>query len=176
MNQLNHFEPDHADLKRQIRKFIKDQSTEFMTREQAHCVRLVLKDNGIVTTMDFNPMIAEDKALDLAVQHGLKQGWIKYETPYFSFSRALELLKQGEKIARKGWNGANQWLSISCPDTKDVAADNFWSPHNAEFARQNGGSAKVAPCITLKNAQGMIIMGWIPSAGDLFADDWMIAQ
>ena len=37
-------------------------------------------------------------------------------------------------------------------------------------------SAKVAPCITLKNAQDMIIMGWIPSAGDLFANDWMIAQ
>ena len=98
------------------------------------------------------------------------------ELNLFSFSMALDLLKQGNKICRKGWNGANQWLSISCPETKDVAADNFWSPHNAEFARQNGGSAKVAPCITLKNAQGMIIMGWIPSAGDLFANDWMIAQ
>jgi hypothetical protein len=164
------------ELKRQIQSHIKDTVSKFYDREQEYRVALVLKDNAVATGIDFNPLIAKDKALDVAVQHGLKHGWIKEVSPYFSFSKALELLKQGKKITRKGWNGADQWLSISCPDTKDVAADNFWSPHNAEFARQNGGSAKVAPCITLKNAQGMIIMGWIPSAGDLFADDWMIAQ
>lgn len=164
------------ELKRQIQSHIKDTVSKFYDREQEYRVALVLKDNAVATGIDFNPLIAKDKALDVAVQYGLKQGWIKEVSPYLSFSKALELLKQGDKITRKGWNGADQWLSISCPDTKDVAADNFWSPHNAEFARQNGGSAKVAPCITLKNAQGMIIMGWIPSAGDLFADDWMIAQ
>ena len=164
------------ELKRQIQSHIKDTVSKFYDREQEYRVALVLKDNAVATGIDFNPLIAKDKALDVAVQHGLKHGWIKEVSPYLSFSKALELLKQGDKITRKGWNGADQWLSISCPDTKDVAAGNFWSPHNAEFARQNGGSAKVAPCITLKNAQGMIIMGWIPSAGDLFADDWMIAQ
>lgn len=164
------------ELKQQIQSHIKDAVSKFYDREQEYRVSLVLKDNAVATGIDFNPLIAKDKALDTAVQYGLKQGWIEEEvSPYFSFSKALELLKQGDKIARKGWNGADQWLSISCPDTKDVAADNFWSPHNADFARQNGGSAKVAPCITLKNAQGLIIMGWIPSAGDLFADDWMIA-
>ncbi|MCO8114915.1 DUF2829 domain-containing protein [Acinetobacter lwoffii] len=164
------------ELKRQIRAHIKDKSSEFHAPAQEYQVRLLLKDNTVATAMHFNPLIAEDKALDVATEYGLKQGWIKEVSPYLSFSKALELLKQGDKITRKGWNGADQWLSISCPDTRDVVADNFWSPHNAEFARQNGGSAKVAPCITLKNAQGMIIMGWIPSAGDLFADDWMIAQ
>lgn len=164
------------ELKRQIQSHIKDTVSRFYDREQEYRVALVLKDNAVATGIDFNPLIAKDKALDTAVQHGLKHSWIKEVSPYLSFSKALELLKQGDKITRKGWNGADQWLSISCPDTKDVVADNFWSPHNAEFARQNGGSAKVAPCITLKNAQGMIIMGWIPSAGDLFADDWMIAQ
>lgn len=164
------------ELKQQIQSHIKEAVFKFHGREQEYRVSLVLKDNAVATGIDFNSLIAKDKALDTAVQYGLKQGWIKEVSPYFSFSKALELLKQGEKITRKGWNGADQWLSISCPDTKDVAADNFWSPHNAEFARKNGGSAKVAPCITLKNAQGMIIMGWIPSAGDLFADDWMIAQ
>lgn len=164
------------ELKQQIQSHIKDKSSELYAQAQEYQVRLLLKDNTVATAMHFNPLVAEDKALDTAVQYGLKQGWIKEASPYFSFSKALELLKQGDKIARKGWNGADQWLSISCPDTKDVAADNFWSPHNADFARQNGGSAKVAPCITPKNAQGMIIMGWIPSAGDLFADDWMIAQ
>lgn len=164
------------ELKQQIQSHIKDMVSKFYDREQEYRVSLVLKDNAVAIGTHFNPLIAEDNAFDVAVRHGLKHGWIKGVSPYFSFSKALELLKQGDKITRKGWNGADQWLSISCPETKDVAAGNFWSPHNAEFARQNGGSAKVAPCITLKNAQGMIIMGWIPSAGDLFASDWMIAQ
>ena len=135
-----------------------------------------LKDEKLIHGLGDTRFEAKKNATDAAIEYALKQGWISNEPEQFSFSTALDLLKQGNKITRKGWNGADQWLSISCPDTKDVAAEHFWSPHNAEYARQNGGSAKVAPCITLKNAQGMIIMGWIPSVGDLFADDWMIAQ
>lgn len=93
-----------------------------------------------------------------------------------SFSAALELLKAGHKVARIGWNGKDQWLSISCPESKEVPASGFWSPHNAEFAKNNGGSAKVAPCITLKTAQNTIAMGWIPSTGDLFANDWKLVE
>lgn len=91
-----------------------------------------------------------------------------------SFSTALEHLKAGKKVARQGWNGKDQWLSVSCPETRQVPAKGFWSPHNAEYAESNGGFAEVAPCITLKNAQGQIVMGWIPSTGDLFAEDWVI--
>lgn len=134
-----------------------------------------LKDEKLIHGLGDTRFEAKKNATEAAIEYALKQGWISNEPEQFSFSTALDLLKQGNKITRKGWNGADQWLSISCPDTKDIPAESFWSPHNAEYARQNGGSAKVAPCITLKNAQGMIIMGWIPSAGDLFADDWMIA-
>lgn len=170
--------PEPVDVlqRAEVKNYIIGTSKDFDSSAQLHFVRLTLQDGAISSGMHPNPMIAEEKAITAAIEYSIKKGWIKEVSPYFSFSKALELLKQGDKITRKGWNGADQWLSISCPDTKDVAADNFWSPHNAEFARQNGGSAKVAPCITLKNAQGMIIMGWIPSAGDLFADDWMIAQ
>lgn len=173
----------NSNLKTQIKSCIKEsvsRSQEDLCLMSGKCMykhSFILKDGSVATGMDdINPLIARDHALKVAIEYGLKKGWIKEVSPYFSFSKALDLLKQGQKITRKGWNGADQWLSISCPDTKDVVADNFWSPHNAEFARQNGGSAKVAPCITLKNAQGTIIMGWIPSAGDLFADDWMVAQ
>lgn len=91
-----------------------------------------------------------------------------------SFSAALESLKAGHRIARTGWNGKDMWLSVSCPETRQVPAKGFWSPHNADYAESNGGFAEVAPCITLKNAQGQIVMGWIPSTGDLFAEDWVI--
>lgn len=164
------------ELKRQIQSHIKDTVSKFHDREQEYQVSLVLKDNAVATGIDFNPLIAKDKALDTAVQYGLKQGWIKEVSPYFSFSKALELIKQGNKITRKGWNGKDQWIAINGYKPHVVSAYQFWSKHNAEYAKDNGGTAEVLPCFTLKNAQGQIVMGWIPSTGDLLAEDWMIAE
>jgi hypothetical protein len=90
-----------------------------------------------------------------------------------SFGDALKELKEGERIARSAWNDL-QWLTVSNIGTAEVKADNFWSQHNAAFARDNGGTATVMPCITIKNVQDQIQMGWVPSQGDLFANDWVV--
>lgn len=90
------------------------------------------------------------------------------------FGDAIEALKAGKKVARTGWNGKGMWLSLSCDGSREVAAENFWSPHNAEFARQNGGTAKVLPSITMKTATGEILMGWLASQTDMLAEDWEV--
>lgn len=91
------------------------------------------------------------------------------------FGDAIRSLKAGQRVARAGWNGKGMWLSLSCDGTREVAAENFWSPHNAEFARQNGGKATVLPSITMKTATGEILMGWLASQTDMLAEDWQIA-
>ena len=68
------------------------------------------------------------------------------------------------------------WLSLSCDGTREVAAENFWSPHNAEHARLNGGKATVLPSITMKTATGEILMGWLASQSDMLAEDWSIVE
>ena len=105
--------------------------------------------------------------------------------PYkgMDFGNALAALKIGLKVARAGWNGKGMWLSLSCSpggDTiagrREIAAENFWSANNSEYARQNGGSAVVLPCITMKTATGEILMGWLASQTDMLAEDWEILQ
>lgn len=94
-----------------------------------------------------------------------------------TFGQALEQLKDGDRIAREGWNGKGMWLSLSgVVGGRPVAAENFWSPHNAEVARRNGGLATVLPCITMKTASGEILMGWLASQTDMLADDWMVVS
>ena len=93
-----------------------------------------------------------------------------------SFGLAIEALKAGKKVARAGWNGKGMWLSLSCDGTREVAAENFWSPHNAEHARLNGGKATVLPSITMKTASGEILMGWLASQSDMLAEDWSIVE
>lgn len=91
-----------------------------------------------------------------------------------TFGDALEALKRGSRVARAGWNGKGMWLALSCPDTRDVPAVAFWNEHNAEHARQQGGTAKVLPSITMKTATGEILMGWLASQSDMLANDWAI--
>jgi hypothetical protein len=91
------------------------------------------------------------------------------------FGDAIRALKAGHRVARSGWNGKGMWLSLSgdCAGIF-VKAENFWSRHNAAFAAENGGEAKVLPAITMKNARGEIVMGWLASQEDMLAEDWAI--
>lgn len=96
------------------------------------------------------------------------------QTDGLPFGLAIEALRKGERVARSGWNGKGMWLSLTCPETREVPADGFWSPHNKQHAIEQGGSAKVLPSITMKTATGEILIGWLASQSDIFATDWMI--
>lgn len=98
-----------------------------------------------------------------------------------TFGLALEALKKGAKVARKGWNGKGMWLSLSgdmlpgeAPMTRYVDHDKFWSKNNSDFALTQGGCARVLPCITMKTADDAILMGWLASQSDMLAEDWEI--
>ncbi len=70
------------------------------------------------------------------------------------------------------------WLALSGPlEGREIAFENFWSKPCSEFARRNGGSATVLPCINMKTASGEILMGWLASQTDgQLADDWMVVS
>lgn len=89
------------------------------------------------------------------------------------FGDAIRALKDGKRVARKGWNGKGMWLALSCGETRDVPASHFWSHHNGDYARKNGGYAKVLPSITMKTATGEILMGWLASQSDMLSEDWV---
>lgn len=92
----------------------------------------------------------------------------------FDFGFAIRALKDGQRVARAGWNGKGMWLSLSCDGSREVPAANFWSPHNRAHAEANGGKATVLPSITMKTATGEILMGWLASQSDMLAEDWVI--
>ena len=86
---------------------------------------------------------------------------------------AVRQAKLGKRVARRGWNAAGQWVTFS-PGTENVPADRFWAPANQAYAEENGGYATVFSAMTLKNAQGMIVLGWVPSVTDLLMQDWEV--
>lgn len=88
---------------------------------------------------------------------------------------AVRALKLGARVARRGWNGKDMWLAYS-PGHDNLSTEKFWAPANRTFAQENGGTADVLPCITMKNAGGKIVMGWLASQEDLLANDWFIVE
>lgn len=76
------------------------------------------------------------------------------------FSTALKCLKEGKRIYRTNWNGNNQWVILI-------------NPGNAMHV-SSAGSFDMQKCFGLKNTQGNMQPGWIPSIGDLLAEDWIV--
>lgn len=79
-----------------------------------------------------------------------------------NFGHALELLKRGEKVARKGWNGKGMFLFLATG--KQFESDNL-GDQLPEI---------VNDVICMKTAQNTICIGWLVSQTDMLAEDWKI--
>lgn len=96
-----------------------------------------------------------------------------------SFGHALTLAEAGAKIARRGWNGAGQFVvvmgALYLPPFNTQGTDRKVNDRTAKWIGEDT-PLDSQPYFALKNAQNKWQPGWVPSQGDLFAKDWMIAE
>jgi len=95
-----------------------------------------------------------------------------------NFSEALIELKTEHKLQRAGWNGKDQWVVLMPP--LHLPSKNSGLPIrvNERTAKHLVDDAELdsQPYFALKNVQGKWQPGWVPSTGDLLAEDWQVAQ
>lgn len=85
---------------------------------------------------------------------------------YFDFGSAIKAVKQGKSVARKGWNGKNQFVELAtCISYKGNAGEIVNCHHN------NIGNMALA-FIGTSGVQ----MGWLASQADMLAEDWYIVE
>lgn len=82
------------------------------------------------------------------------------------FGKALELLKKGHKVARKGWNGKKQSIQLAT-GISYVSADGELV--NCEH------DAIGNKAIAFVGTSG-VQMGWLASQADMLAEDWVVAE
>lgn len=82
------------------------------------------------------------------------------------FSDALMWLKEGKRVCRSGWNGAGQYVILIPGEHLAKSAGYGFGECIGEFTFGN--------VLALKNAQNIMQPGWVPSMGDLMADDWQV--
>lgn len=83
-----------------------------------------------------------------------------------NFGEAIKALKQGNRVARSGWNGAGMFVYL-VPANRYVAsteaAKSFYGegamvPYNAYFAIKNVNDT---------------VSTWVPSVNDCLSEDWI---
>lgn len=89
----------------------------------------------------------------------------------YSFGDAINFLKGGKKVARKGWNGKGMFL-VLCPGS-NVPADHMRVKPVKQFYQSEGrNTVTINPHIDLKAADGTYVTGWLASQTDMLSDDW----
>lgn len=78
----------------------------------------------------------------------------------FDFGSAIDLLKAGSKVARKGWNGKGMWLKLVKKGYFDVGISIV----------ENGFN--LLPWIGMKTADNSFVP-WLASQADMLAEDWI---
>lgn len=86
------------------------------------------------------------------------------------FGWAINALKAGNKVTRKGWSGKGMYLWLMPATT--VKAEWCKEPVLKKLAEDNGGEIECLGTIRMYTAQGAVLTGWLASQSDMLAEDW----
>ena len=93
-----------------------------------------------------------------------------------NFGQAIEALKAGKKVSRKGRNGRGMFLWLKHGVT--IKADWCHDPMLKNIVDKNGGEIIGLPTICMythdSTGRKAILTGWLASQSDMLLEDWVI--
>ncbi len=93
-------------------------------------------------------------------------------TEGMTFGLAIEALKRGDIVTRRGWNGKGMFLWLKPATT--VKSEWCKDPLLKCLADRNGGEIETLGTICMKTADGKVLTGWLASQTDMLSEDWII--
>jgi hypothetical protein len=95
-----------------------------------------------------------------------------------NFGEAFLVAKNEQKaICREGWNGKGQFVvvmpALYLPPYNTQGTERKVNDRTAKWIGEDQ-PLDCQPYFAIYNAQKKWQPGWLPSQGDLFADDWMV--
>ena len=119
-----------------------------------HAARDVVRRTFPAQTAVDNPAHADDvTATEMERQDRARTDFASRHSPRrITFGEAIHFLKQGNRVARVGWNGKGMHLELQEPDEH---------------------SKMTRPYIFMKTADGHLVP-WLASQTDVLTDDWSL--
>ena len=97
-----------------------------------------------------------------------------------TFGDALEILKAGGRVRRRGWNGRGMWLAVTTGlelptgallrGAARLRAEEIVSEEGAHDKR----TIRTGDHIDMRTADGAIAIGWTASQADMLSEDWEV--
>lgn len=84
----------------------------------------------------------------------------------FNFGEAIKYLKRGMRVARKGWNGKNQYIELA-------SNISYLNPRKDIVNAEHEAIGNRA--IAFVGTSG-VQLGWLASQADMLAEDWVFAK
>ena len=79
-----------------------------------------------------------------------------------NFGKAIDLLKEGKKVSRKGWNGKDQYIELATNISYKNADGEIININHKTMGNK---------AIAFIGTSGVQI-GWLASQSDMLSDDW----
>lgn len=92
-----------------------------------------------------------------------------------TFGMAIEAMKNGKKVARRGWNGKGMYVWVM-PGSTITNCPNITDPHLKAISDANGGTVVFVGSVRMKTATGEILTGWLASQTDMLSEDWVVVE
>lgn len=95
-----------------------------------------------------------------------------------TFGMAIEAMKRGKKVARKGWNGKGMWLWLK--PSAQIKAEWCKDEMLKSAAEENGGEilGLGTICMYTHDSTGRkaVLTGWLASQSDMLYEDWLVVE
>ena len=95
-----------------------------------------------------------------------------------TFGMAIEAMKRGKKVARKGWNGKGMWLWLK--PSEQIKAEWCKDEMLKKAAEENGGEilGLGTICMYTHDSTGRkaVLTGWLASQSDMLYEDWAVVE
>lgn len=92
------------------------------------------------------------------------------------FGKAIEALKNGRKVVRKGWNGRGMFLWLK--PAGEIKAEWCRDPLLKQLAENNDGCITELGTICMfthdSTGRKAILTGWLASQSDMLLEDWEV--
>ena len=82
------------------------------------------------------------------------------------FGKAIELMKQGKRVKRNGWNGKNQYIELASNISYVNSKNEIINVNHLNIGNQ---------AIAFVGTSG-VQLGWLASQADMLADDWLVVE
>lgn len=119
--------------------------------------------------------IRETQRVEYTLQNILSDEWMYADgsncpilggVATFSFGEAIKYLKRGMKVARKGWNGKNQYIELASGIGYVNANGEVVNPDHEAIGNK---------AIAFVGTSG-VQLGWLASQADMLAEDWVFME